>query len=85
MRAEPRHSSTNGSGAVCLQVEWTNPGVRELSLSAHWVSWLELPWVGMETQGCPYLDGGAGCGNNTVTRTLIGPDPEWSTLIGPDL
>ena len=51
---------------VHLDVNWVNPGVRDMTQSTHWVSWVELPWVGMETEACPYLDTGAGCGNNTV-------------------
>ena len=26
-----------------------------------WVTWIEMPWVGMETEACPFLDGGNGC------------------------
>lgn len=55
---------------VQLEVKWENPGVRDMTQSTHWVSWVELPWVGMETEACPYLDGGAGCGNNSVDFNL---------------
>ena len=51
---------------VRLNVDWVNPGIRDMTQSTHWVSWVELPWVGMETEACPYLEAGAGCGNNTV-------------------
>ena len=51
---------------VRLDVDWVNPGILDMTQSTHWVSWVELPWVGMETEACPYLDTGAGCGNNTV-------------------
>ena len=51
---------------VTLDVDWNNPGIRDMSQSTHWVSWIDIPWVGMETEVCPYLDGGLGCGNSTV-------------------
>ena len=66
-------------------MDWTNPGVREMTQSAHWVSWMEFPWVGMETEGCPYLDGGAGCGNNTVGELSPNREDKRSlSLIFPD-
>ena len=52
---------------VTLDVTWANPGVQDMTQSTHWVSWIDLPWVGMETEACPYLDGGHGCSNSTVT------------------
>ena len=51
---------------VTLDVDWNNPGIKDMSQDAHWVSWIDIPWVGMETEVCPYLDGGLGCGNSTV-------------------
>ena len=51
---------------VTLDVDWNNPGIKDMSQSAHWVSWMDIPWVGLETEVCPYLDGGLGCGNSTV-------------------
>ena len=53
---------------VNLDVQWNNNGIRDMTQSTHWVSWIELPWVGMETEACPYLDGGQGCGNSTVWK-----------------
>merc|ERR1711928_334730 len=48
---------------VHLDVAWQNPGVTNMTQSTVWVSgWgIEIPWVGMETEGCPYLDLGTGC------------------------
>ena len=51
---------------VTLDVDWNNPGIKDMSQSAHWVSWIDILWVGLETEVCPYLDGGLGCGNSTV-------------------
>ena len=79
---------------VRLDVNWVNPGIRDMTQSTHWVSWVELPWVGMETEACPYLDGGAGCVNNTVdiiklssasalslTLFYLRPGPATSTFL----
>ena len=55
---------------VNLDVNWVNPGIRDMTQSTHWVSWVELPWVGMETEACPYLDSGSGCGNNMVNISV---------------
>ena len=41
-----------------LEVVWTNPGVANMTQSAHWLTYIELPWYGMETEACPFLDGG---------------------------
>ena len=41
-----------------LEVVWANPGVADLTQSAHMVTFIEMPWIGMETEACPYLDGG---------------------------
>ena len=47
-----------------LDVDWNNPGITNMTQSTVWVtgSWgVELPWIGMETEGCQFLDQGAGC------------------------
>ena len=41
-----------------LEVEWTNHGVADLTQSAHMLTFIEMPWIGMETEACPFLDGG---------------------------
>eukprot|EP00092_Neocalanus_flemingeri_P029649 GFUD01032195.1.p1 GENE.GFUD01032195.1~~GFUD01032195.1.p1 ORF type:complete len:174 (-),score=57.44 GFUD01032195.1:111-632(-) len=49
---------------VMLDVAWNNPGVANMTQSTVWVtgSWgVELPWIGMETEGCQFLDEGRGC------------------------
>jgi len=48
---------------VHLDVGWQNPGVTNMTQSTVWVSgWgIEIPWVGMETEGCSFLDLGTGC------------------------
>jgi len=48
---------------VYLDVKWNNPGLRNMTQSTVWVTgWgMEIPWVGMETEGCPFLDRGEGC------------------------
>merc|ERR1712176_1739958 len=49
---------------VHLDVKWANPGVANMTQSTVWVtSFMDLPWVGMDTQGCPFVDWGKGCGN----------------------
>ena len=43
-----------------------------MTQSTVWVTgtWgVELPWVGMETEVCPYLDGGRGCRADSPART----------------
>jgi len=43
-----------------------------MTQSTVWVTgtWgVELPWVGMETEVCPYLDGGSGCRADSPART----------------
>ena len=44
-----------------LDVTWDNPGVSNMTQSAVWVTWIDMPFVGLDTEGCPYLDGGQGC------------------------
>ena len=49
---------------VMLDVGWNNPGIANMTQSTVWVtgSWgVELPWIGMETEGCQFLDDGVGC------------------------
>merc|ERR1712107_686017 len=55
---------------VHLDVAWQNPGVTNMTQSTVWVSgWgIEIPWVGMETEGCPYLDLGTGCRPSAQAR-----------------
>jgi len=50
-------------------VDWLNPGVANMTQSTVWVSWIDLPWVGMETEACPFLDGGNGCRKNALPRS----------------
>ena len=57
---------------VFLDVNWFNPGVANMTQSTVWVTWIEMPWVGMETEACPYLDGGNGCKPNALVS--------WSML-----
>ena len=52
---------------VILDVSWNNPGIANMTQSTVWVtgSWgVELPWIGMETEGCQFLDQGEGCRQN---------------------
>merc|ERR1712107_864657 len=44
------------ASTVHLDVAWQNPGVTNMTQSTVWVSgWgIEIPWVGMETEGCPF-------------------------------
>ena len=52
---------------VMLDVGWNNPGIANMTQSTVWVtgSWgVELPWIGMETEGCQFLDDGVGCRPN---------------------
>ena len=51
---------------VLLDVVWNNPGVTNMTQSTVWVTWIEMPWVGMDTEGCPFLDGGKGCRANAA-------------------
>jgi len=48
---------------VHLKLGFTNPGLRNVSQSVVWVTGygLDMPWVGMDTEVSPYLDGGRGC------------------------
>ena len=46
---------------MLLDVVWNNPGVVNMTQSAVWLTWIEMPFVGLDTEGCPYLDGGTGC------------------------
>jgi len=54
---------------VLLDVVWNNPGVANMTQSTVWVTWIEMPWVGMDTEACPFLDGGKGCRANAVPAT----------------
>ena len=56
---------------VLLDVVWNNPGVTNMTHYASWVmaTWptlIEMPWVGMDNEGCPFLDGGKGCRANAA-------------------
>ena len=44
-----------------LEVVWTNPGVADMTQSAHMLTFIEMPWIGMETEACPFLDRGKVC------------------------
>ena len=55
---------------VLLDVVWNNPGVTNMTQSTVWVTWIEMPWVGMDTEGCPFLDGGKGCRANALVSNL---------------
>ena len=30
--------------------------MRDLEQSAHWLTWIKMPWVGLDTNACKYLD-----------------------------
>jgi len=60
---------------VHLDVTWDNPGVSNMTQSAVWVTWIDMPFVGLDTEGCPYLDGGQGC--------MINADPRESQFYFP--
>ena len=33
---------------------------------AYWENgWVDVPWVTMDSEGCPYLDNGGGCNSQT--------------------
>ena len=56
---------------VNVLVEWRNPGLTNLKQSIYWDSpVLPLPWIGLDREVCPYLDGGRGCKNTTVAGKL---------------
>jgi hypothetical protein len=46
-------------------MEIFNPGIANLTQSAAYLvtSFISVPWPGMDTDGCNYLDGGKGCEN----------------------
>ena len=44
-----------------LEVVWANPGVADMAQSAHMLTFIEMPWIGMETEACSFLDGGKVC------------------------
>jgi len=48
---------------LSIEIELKNPGFTNLTQSATYLatSFLSFPWVGMDTNGCNYLDGGHGC------------------------
>merc|ERR1711872_1199705 len=48
---------------LSIEIEMNNPGFTNLTQSASYLatSFLSFPWVGMDTNGCNYLDGGHGC------------------------
>ena len=58
---------------VRLNLSFANPGLQNVSQSVVWVTgWgLDMPWVGMDTQVCPYLDGGQGCQQQPVGEGRI--------------
>eukprot|EP00092_Neocalanus_flemingeri_P010685 GFUD01011509.1.p1 GENE.GFUD01011509.1~~GFUD01011509.1.p1 ORF type:complete len:174 (+),score=44.01 GFUD01011509.1:475-996(+) len=50
---------------ININMRFVNPGVANLTQSAGYLvtSFIELPWPGMDRDGCKYLDRGSGCGN----------------------
>ena len=60
---------------VLLDVAWNNPGIANMTQSTVWVtgSWgVELPWIGMETEGCQFLDEGRGCRPDSQVSLCLG-------------
>ena len=81
-RLELDHSSTSVRGPPCfipsgdkvmVEVQWTNPGVARLTQSIKYITpfLLELPWIGVETEVCDFLDDGKGCQANAQVRIKI--------------
>ena len=79
---EVDHSSTSVRGPPCfipsgdkvmVEVQWTNPGVARLTQSIKYITpfLLELPWIGVETEVCDFLDDGKGCQDNAQVRIKI--------------
>ena len=58
---------------VMVEVQWTNPGVARLTQSIKYITpfLLELPWIGVETEVCDFLDDGKGCQDNAQVRIKI--------------
>jgi len=47
---------------VELELTWLDNGHRNLTQAVHWQSgWMDLPWVGMETDICKYVNDGKSC------------------------
>ena len=79
---EVDRSSTSVRGPPCfipsgdkvmVEVQWTNPGVARLTQSIKYITpfLLELPWIGVETEVCDFLDDGKGCQDNAQVRIKI--------------
>jgi len=47
---------------VTINVKWRDAGHSNLTQSVYWQSgFFDLPWVGMDTQICKYVNDGTGC------------------------
>jgi len=47
---------------VELDIKWKDDGHTNLTQSVVWEQgWVDLPWIGMETEICKYVNGGNGC------------------------
>jgi len=62
-----------------LHVEFVNLTVSDMTQYAYWeTGWVDVPWVTMDSEACPYLDSGHGCNNKTRTSEpsfLVMPIP----------
>ena len=45
--------------------------VRKLRADAYWVTIVDIPWIGMEKDGCPFLEGGKGCSQSWQETKLV--------------
>ena len=54
---------------LSINMELLNHGVGNLTQSAAYLvtSFIAVPWPGMDSNGCNYLDGGTGCQNLEVS------------------
>eukprot|EP00088_Acartia_fossae_P056718 TRINITY_DN6606_c0_g1_i5.p1 TRINITY_DN6606_c0_g1~~TRINITY_DN6606_c0_g1_i5.p1 ORF type:complete len:171 (-),score=15.07 TRINITY_DN6606_c0_g1_i5:132-644(-) len=46
---------------VTLDVTWKDLGHKNLTQNVVWQSFVDIPWVGMETEICKYVNDGASC------------------------
>merc|ERR1711892_118705 len=64
-----------------LHVEFDNLTISDMTQYAWWEAgtWLpDIPWVTMDKEGCPWLDNGKGCNNETMqggSKYLVMPIP----------
>jgi len=62
--------TVNRGDTVELNVAWKDNGHQNLTQAVHWQSgWMDLPWVGMETEICKYVNEGSSCpGQGNILR-----------------